>query len=285
MKQITQPVLRDIVLVGGGHTHVGVLRNFAMKPMPGVRLTVVCRDTHTPYSGMLPGYIAGHYTYDDVHIDLRRLAEFAGARFFRSEVVGFDRRTHQVLCNDRPPVRYDRLSINIGSTPKLTDAGSQSTRAVAVKPINQFNARWLALLARVRTRPGPMHIALVGGGAGGVELLLAMQYRLCHELKRLGQDPNALKFSLFTRGAAILPTHSHRVQQRFTHTLQARGVSLHINAAVTAVDEQGLTTSNGEHHLADEVIWVTRAGGASWLQDTGLALDADGFIQVHCEVR
>jgi len=280
MKQITQPVLRDIVLVGGGHTHVGVLRNFAMKPMPGVRLTVVCRDTHTPYSGMLPGYIAGHYTYDDVHIDLRRLAEFAGARFFRSEVVGFDRRTHQVLCNDRPPVRYDRLSINIGSTPKLTDAGSQSTRAVAVKPINQFNARWLALLARVRTRPGPMHIALVGGGAGGVELLLAMQYRLCHELKRLGQDPNALKFSLFTRGAAILPTHSHRVQQRFTHTLQARGVRLHINAAVTAVDEQGLTTSNGEHHLADEVIWVTRAGGASWLQDTGLALDADGFIQV-----
>ena len=173
MKQITQPVLRDIVLVGGGHTHVGVLRNFAMKPMPGVRLTVVCRDTHTPYSGMLPGYVAGHYTYDNVHIDLRRLAEFAGARFFRSEVVGLDRRTHQVLCHDRPAVRYDRLSINIGSTPKLTDAGSQSTCAVAVKPINQFNARWLALLARVQTRPGPMHIALVGGGAGGVELLLA----------------------------------------------------------------------------------------------------------------
>ena len=135
MKQITQPILRDIVLVGGGHTHVGVLRNFAMKPMPGVRLTVVCRDTHTPYSGMLPGYVAGHYTYDEVHIDLRRLAEFAGARFFRSEVVGLDRHAHEVFCSDRPAVRYDRLSINIGSTPKLTDAGSQGTRAVAVKPI------------------------------------------------------------------------------------------------------------------------------------------------------
>ncbi len=280
MKQITQPILRDIVLVGGGHTHVGVLRNFAMNPMPGVRLTVVCRDTHTPYSGMLPGYVAGHYTYDEVHIDLRRLAEFAGARFFRSEVVGLDRQAHQVLCSDRPAVRYDRLSINIGSTPKLNDAGGQGTRAVAVKPIRQFNERWLALLARVQTRPGPMHIALVGGGAGGVELLLAMQHRLRHELSLLGQDPNALKFSLFTRGASVLPTHNRSVQQRFTRTLRSRGVALHVNAAVTAVDDQGFTTIDGKHHLADEVIWVTRARGADWLKDTGLALDADGFIEV-----
>ena len=281
MKQITQPILRDIVLVGGGHTHVGVLRNFAMNPMPGVRLTVVCRDTHTPYSGMLPGYVAGHYTYDEVHIDLRRLAEFAGARFFRSEVVGIDRHAHEVLCSDRPAVRYDRLSINIGSTPKLTDAGVQGTRAVAVKPIRQFNERWLALLTRVQTRPGPMHIAVVGGGAGGVELLLAMQHRLRQELNLLGQDPNALAFSLFTRGASILPTHNHSVQQRFKRTLQSRGVTLHVNAAVAAVDDKGLTTINGKHHLADEVIWVTRAGGADWLKDTGLALDADGFIEVN----
>ena len=280
MKQITQPILRDIVLVGGGHTHVGVLRRFGMKPMPGVRLTVVCRDTHTPYSGMLPGYVAGHYTYDEVHIDLRRLAEFAGARFFRSEAIGLNRHAHELYCSDRPAVRYDKLSINIGSTPKLSDAGTQSTRVVAVKPIRQFNERWLDLLARVQTRPGPMHIALVGGGAGGVELLLAMQHRLRQELSALGQDPNSLKFSLFTRGASILPTHNAAVQQRFTRTLQTRGVALHVNAAVQSVDDHGLTTINGEHHLADEVIWVTRAGGASWLKDTGLALDTDGFIKV-----
>jgi selenide,water dikinase len=280
MKQSSQPILRDIVLVGGGHSHVGVLRRFAMKPMPGVRLTVVCRDTHTPYSGMLPGYVAGHYGYDDVHIDLRRLAEFAGARFFRTEAVGLDRHDHKLYCSDRPAIAYDRLSINIGSTPKLNDAGGQSSRAVAVKPIYQFNERWLALLARVQSQPGPMHIVVVGGGAGGVELLLAMQHRLRQELHSLGQDPSALRFSLFTRGATILPTHNTAVQQRFTRTLKDRGVALHLNAAVQAVHDQGLTTGNGEHYMADEVIWVTRAGGASWLRDTGLELDDDGFIKV-----
>jgi hypothetical protein len=89
------PVLRDIVLIGGGHSHVVVLHMWAMKPLPGARLTLICTDTDTPYSGMLPGYIAGHYTCDDVHIDLRRLAEFAGARYYRDEVIGIDRAAAQ----------------------------------------------------------------------------------------------------------------------------------------------------------------------------------------------
>jgi len=280
MQQSEQPVLRDIVLVGGGHSHVGVLRRFGMKPVPGVRLTLVCRDTHTPYSGMLPGYIAGHYGYDDVHIDLSRLAEFAGARFYRAEAVGLDRAARRVICRDRPPVPYDRLSINIGSTPQLGEVDGAGDHAVPVKPIHRFNDRWLALLTRVQGHPGRTTIAVVGGGAGGVELVLAMQYRLRHELEALGRDPAELEFHLFTRGADVLPTHAPRVRERFRRVLDARGVRLHTASEVTRVDEGGLVTADGGHFGADEVVWVTRAGGAAWLQDTGLELDEHGFIRV-----
>lgn len=280
MQAPDQPILRDIVLVGGGHSHVGVLKRFGMRPEPGVRLTVICRDTHTPYSGMLPGYIAGHYSYDEVHIDLAKLARFAGARFFRDEALGLDRDAGKVLCRNRPPVPYDTLSINIGSTPQMGNVPGAAEHAVPVKPINGFNDRWLLLLARVREHSGPTRIAVVGAGAGGVELTLAMQYRLRDELRAAGRNPDELSFHLLTSSAVILPTHNASVRRTFERVLAARGVVLHRNAEVTQVFAGRLRPAGGEIIDADEIVWVTRAGGAPWLRETGLALDADGCIQV-----
>ena len=275
-----QPILRDIVLVGGGHSHVGVLKRFGMRPAAGVRLTLICTDMHTPYSGMLPGYVAGHYDYDQVHIDLSRLAVFAGARLYRDEVVGLDRVNRKVLCRSRPPVPFDVLSINIGSTPRLQGVPGAAEHAVAVKPIARFNDRWLALLERVQRHPGKTTVAVVGAGAGGVELLLAMQFRLRHVLGALGRNSNDLVFHLFTDSAYILPTHNPGVQRRFAAVLAERQVVVHRNAAVTQVMPGRLQTASGEVIDADEIVWVTRAGGAPWLKDTGLALDPEGFIQV-----
>ncbi len=215
MQPAMTPIVRDIVLIGGGHSHVGVLRMFAMKPLPGVRLTVICTDTDTPYSGMLPGYIAGHYDFDEVHIDLRRLAEAAGARYYRDEVIGIDRAARKVLCRTRPPVAYDALSINIGSTPQLSRVDGAADYAVPVKPIHRFNERWLALLGRVRGHAGPTTIAVIGAGAGGVELTLAMQYRLRSEVVALGRNPDELRFHLFSADPTILPTHNAAVRRAF----------------------------------------------------------------------
>ena len=120
------PILKDIVLIGAGHAHVGALRMFGMNPMPGVRLTLVTRQVHTPYSGMLPGMIAGIYEPDQAHIDTAPLTRLAQARLYQSEVVGLDLAGKRVICRDRPPVPYDVLSINIGSTPSAQRTSTPS---------------------------------------------------------------------------------------------------------------------------------------------------------------
>jgi len=281
MHEATAPVRYDIVLVGGGHSHVGVLHRFAMHPLPGSRLTVICTDTNTPYSGMLPGYIAGHYRFDEVHIDLRRLAGFAGARYCHDEVVGIDRAARRVLCRHGPPLAYDVLSINIGSTPWLGEVPGAEQHAVPVKPIRRFNERWLALRDRVARHPGTTAIAVVGAGAGGVELTLAMQYRLRRERAAQGHDPDELEFHLFCADAEILATHHPRVRRTFDAILAERGVAVHRRAFVAQVEPGRLRTRGGEDFAADEIVWVTQAGGAPWLRDTGLNLDPRGFVRVH----
>jgi selenide,water dikinase len=252
-----------------------------MNPMPGVRITLICRDTHTPYSGMLPGYVAGHYDYDEVHIDLSRLAEYAGARFFRDEVIGLDRTHKQVLCRTRPPVPYDFLSINIGSTPQVSTVKGAADYAVPVKPINNFNQRWLNLLNRIEHHTGKMAVVIVGGGAGGVELTLAMQFRLIEEFKKLNKDPLDLHFTLITNSTRLLPTHNAKVQQAFARILKKRGVEVHLNTRINEVLEGQVKSADNQMFEADEVLWVTQAGGADWLRSTGLTLNEDGFILVN----
>src|ERR1700727_1799590 len=131
--QSRAPIDRDLVLVGGGHAHVHVLKRFGMRPLRGVRLTLVSRDVETPYSGMLPGYVAGHYRFDECHIDLMRLARFAGARLIHDEAVGLDRTRREVLCRDHPPIRYDAVSLDIGIAPRRDEVPGAAEHTVAVK--------------------------------------------------------------------------------------------------------------------------------------------------------
>ena len=280
MDQANTPILKDLVLIGGGHSHVTVLRKFGMKPLPGVRLTLICRDLQAPYSGMLPGFIAGHYTFDEAHIDLGPLARFAGARFFHAEVTGLDPVNKLVRCKGRPDVPYDLLSINIGSAPVTVSVPGATEHAVPVKPIDGFIANWERLTERVLSHDGTTRIGVVGGGAGGVELTLAVQYRLRKLREAEGRDAGRLEFHLFSDTDDILVTHNRFVRAKYRRIMQERGVRLHLGQAVTGVGPGKLSRADGETFALDEILWVTMAGAQAWLRDTGLALDARGFIQV-----
>ncbi len=278
MQSSAVPVVKDLVLIGGGHSHVLVLKGLGMKPIPGVRLTVIAKDIDTPYSGMLPGLIAGHYEFDDVHIDLGPLSQFAGARLYHDEAVGLDLVERRVLCRGRPPVPYDVLSIDIGVTPVLTTTGA-ADHAVPVKPITGLVARWERFRERARTHPTALEIGVVGAGAAGVELTLAIQYALSQAQTASPGSPPPV-FHLFSAADTILPTHNRRVQTTFRRVLDARGVHLHLGQRVTAVEADGLVTGDGVRHPLDETVWATEAGAQRWPGQSGLDVDPQGFIRV-----
>ncbi len=280
MKQSSVPVVKDLVLIGGGHTHVAVLKRFGMRPVAGVRLTLITRDVHTPYSGMLPGLVAGHYNFDDAHIDLAPLSRFAGARLYHAAAVGLDLDRRQVICDGRPPVPYDLLSINIGSTPSLCEVPGAEAVVVPVKPISSFVARWERFRVRVASARGPVRVGVVGVGAGGVELTLAVQFALHRMLEEAGRPTDALEFHLFGAGATILPTHNRGMRRRLERVLRERGVRVHLAQAVTAVSDGQVTRADGTTVALDEILWVTQAGAAPWLREAGLDVDAGGFVRV-----
>lgn len=281
MQSVQIPVAKDLVLVGGGHAHVAVLRRFGMQPVPGVRLTLITRDIHTPYSGMLPGYIAGHYDYDECHIDLGPLARFAGARLYHTEVEGLDLDNRRVLAQGRPPIDFDLLSINTGSRPSTLDVPGVLEHAMPVKPIDTWLEQWQTLQQRVLARRGLFRILVVGGGAGGVELALATQYRLRTLLAEQGGDPELLHYELLTDGDEIFSTHNAGVRRRFERILTERGIALHTGHRVIEVTADAVHCEGKASRPADVVLWVTQASAPAWPAEAGLAVDERGFIQVN----
>jgi selenide,water dikinase len=271
------PITQDLVLVGGGHAHVHVLKRFGMRPAEGVRLTLITRDLETPYSGMLPGYVAGFYRFEECHIDLVRLARFADARLIRGEAIGLDRAARRVVCHAHPPIRYDVVSLDIGSTPRLADVPGAAEHTVSVKPIARFAARWEELLERAQDL-GHIRLAIVGGGAGGVELALSAQHRL---RGLLGTAPEV---TLVTR-EGLLPSHNAATRRRFETIFAERGIRTVTQNPIVRVEPGHLIAADGSAIVFDEALWVTEAAGAPWLAATGLPLDERGFLIIDERLR
>jgi len=174
---------KDIVLVGGGHSHALFIRKWAMHPLPGVRVTLVSESPLTPYSGMLPGLLAGFYSHELAHIDLVRLCKWAGVRFIVQRMHGIDLQTKRIQMQGRPDLEYDLLSLDTGSTPDLSVPGA-SEFSTPVKPVSKLFERWQKLqqqLSQQTSNPvpgGAINIGVVGSGAGGFELAMGLRFAL-----------------------------------------------------------------------------------------------------------
>ena len=219
------------------------------------------------------------------HIDLRPLARFAGARLIHDEAIGLDTAERRVSCRARAPVPM--TSSRSTSAPRRTCARSRapSEYATPVKPIDGLAARWAEIVERTLDGRYAPRFLTVGGGAAGVELTLAMQYRLRALLGEQGRDPDGVSFTLVTLGQ-ILPGHNRVVRDWFREHLKARGVQRHrAQRRARGAGAALFVCADGQRLGFDELIWVTEAGAASWLADSGLALDEGGFIKIDATLR
>ena len=267
-----------MVLAGAGHAHVIALKLFGQTPVPGMRLTLITREATTLYSGMLPGVIAGHYTQAEAHIDIAALARFAGARLIQDEVVGLDLERGAILCRSCQPLPFELLSLDIGSQPNATAA--LDAASLPVKPIDSFLPRFDAMLARTLSAGGKAHIAVVGAGAAGVELILAVARRLRAEASVAGHDRSGLLFTLVTATDDILPGFPPAFRTALRQALAAEAIGLRAGASATHAANGILSLADDASIPADHVLWTTEAAAAPWLRGTGLKLDEQGFVAI-----
>ncbi|ABQ31656.1 FAD-dependent oxidoreductase [Acidiphilium cryptum] len=272
--------VRHLLLVGAGHASIEVLRSFALAPVAGLRLTVLTPSPALRYSGMLPGIVAGHTDPAAGTIDTAGLARAAGAALCVDRASFVDAGRRRVFRDGGDPVDYDLLVLDVGAPPATPDA----PQALPVRPADELLAR-LAPLDEAAARPAPFRIAVVGGGAAGVELVFALETRLRARRAEAGADPATLSFVLLPGPFGLLPTLPAGVARQVRALFAARGIEVGPSGLAGAPKDGAIPLDDGSRIEADVSLWASGAAAPSWLRGGGLATDAKGFVAVAPTLR
>ena len=257
--------MRDLVLVGGGHAHVQVLRRFAMRPPPGLRLTLVVDRPVAVYSGMVPGFVAGQYAREELEIDVRPLAIRAGARVIVSAATGVDARAGRLEVEDRPAIPYDLCAFDVGSRVAGAELPGVREHALPTRPIGEF----VGLVdARIASLGPDARVVVVGGGAGGVELAFALGAR------------TGASVLLLEGGDRLLPESAPALARRVARRGEAAGIEVRTGARVESVSRNAVHLRGGDALPCDAVVWVGGAAAPELFRGSGLPTDEAGFLRV-----
>ena len=286
--KLISPVVKHLVLIGGGHSHLAVLKHLAMKPVPGLAVTLISREIMTPYSGALPGFLTGLYKHNEIHIDLRPLAQFAGARVIQEEVKELDLTSKVVKLSSRPNINFDLISLNIGSNPNMELIPGAREYGISVKPISKFIEKWPEILenAVYKVRKDlPFKLVVVGGGPASIELAFAAQLRLFKEIRLKASKKSKLQIKIISADSELLKLHNSRVRKFTNQKLQEKDIEILLESQIVSMNENTLVCKNGNIIEADVCIFATGASLPSWPFDCGLAMSDDGFIQVSNKLQ
>ena len=271
--------MKRLVLVGGGHAHVEVLRRFGDMRAEGVEIVLVTPEPRLLYTGMLPGHIAGHYSLDDCAVELAPLAARAGAAIRATRASLVSTAAREVVCEDGSAIAYDILSIDVGARARIGQVAGVERHAVVLRPLERLVAGWQE--ARRRAAGGGVaSITLVGAGAGGVELAFAMNHAL---RSTLGAAAPHLRLVADT--PEVLPEWPAGARRVARRRLDAAAIGVHVGDRVAAVDASEVRLASGITYASDAVFWTGGSDAPEWLRDSGLATDERGFMMTDETLR
>lgn len=268
------------MLAGGGYAHLLLMRRWARQPLPGVKLTLVSPQTELPYSAMLPGLLAGEYTHQESHIDLRRLCRSVGVQLVLDEVRGVEREQQRVLLSQHGTLDYDLLSINTGPLSDHSVPGV-AEHAVPLKPLARFLPRWLDCLQQLRHASRPLQLVMVGAGAGALETLLGMA-------RGIARDQNIVhkpQLTLLGASARLLPDYPAAVGRIALAHCLAAGIEVLCSQRVSRVEGGLLYSDDRVPRPYDILFWCGNAAAAAWPAASGLPCDNKGFIRINAQLQ
>lgn len=261
-----------LILAGGGHAHLHILRALATRPRPDVEVTMVAPYPRQIYSGMVPGWMAGHYSLDQCVARLGPLAAGGGVRLLCDSVTAIDAARQTVTMALGGPLNYDVLSLDVGAQVDTSCLAATGARLLPIRPLEAFAVGWQAYVDACRAA-GRANLVVLGGGAAGVELALAAR----HRLRRVLAAASSAAVTLIV-GRALLAGHGPATVRRGELALARAGVMVVPGHAVGCA--AGVMLDDGREIAADAVIAATGVRPAPWLALSGLALADDGFVAV-----
>ena len=276
------PPDRHIVLAGGGYAHLLLMRRWARQPLPGTRLTLISPQTELPYSAMLPGLLAGEYSPQESHIDLRRLCRGAGVQLVLDEVRGLDREQQRVLLSQHGTLDYDLLSINTGPVSDRSVPGV-AEHAVPLKPLACFLPHWQQCLRQLQLATRPLQLVMVGAGAGGLESLLGMARGIARD-QSIVHKP---QLTLLGASDRLLPDFPATVGRVALARCRAAGIEVLCGQRVSRVEAGLLYTDNRLQvpRPYDILFWCGDTAAAAWPAASGLTCDGKGFIGINAQLQ
>jgi pyridine nucleotide-disulfide oxidoreductase family protein len=270
---------RHLVLLGGGHAHLHLLKRLAVEAPRGWAVTLVSPHPRQIYSGMLPGWVAGHYAIDACAISLSGLADRARIAFVQTAATGLDLAQNLVHCAEGQRLPFDIVSIDTGPEPALGDLPGAAEHALPVRPIEGFVAAWPAVADRLRGRAAPFEFVVIGGGAAAVELACAVRHRATLE------GAADVRITLAAREPEPFASAAPGVRREVMRALRQRGITWRGERVASEVLADHVRFASGTSLPFDACLIASGAAAPRWPAAAGLATDAGGFIRVDRTLR